>query len=112
MPNSTARIFGLFELDTAGTVMYSKVDPHTSSVNPATSLIGRNFFDELASFENVAEIHQRFRYFAKGSDAAEKFTFTYLYERQPVAVKVMLMQISQREYDERGKVIIVDIIKV
>ncbi len=108
MANSTAQVFGLFELDTAGTVRYSKVDPRTSGIGAPTNLIGRNFFDEFAA----AEIQRRFRYFAKSSEAAEKFTYTYLNDQQPVEVKVMLTHISQREFDAQEKLIIVDIRKV
>lgn len=108
MANSTARIFGLFELDAAGTVMYSRVDPHTSGVGSA-SLVGRNFFDE---FTETTEIQSRFRFFAKGLTAAEKFTYTYLNGQQPVGVKVMLTHISQRDYDAQEKLIIVDIRKI
>ncbi len=89
--------------------MYSKIDPQTVGLNVTTNLVGRNFFEEIAESENSAEFRRRFRYFAHGSEPAEKFTFTYLCDQQPVEVKVMLTQISQREYDERGKLIIVDI---
>lgn len=106
---AATQIFGLFELDPAGTVMYSRIDPQTKYFRTSESLIGRNFFDEIAPSESGAEIQKRFRYFAKGSDPAEKFTFTCFSGQQPVEIKVMLTQISQREYHERGKLIIVDI---
>ncbi len=112
MLNRTAQIFGLFELDAAGTVMYSKIDAPPDGIGLPADLVGRNFFDEIAPFENDAEIHRRFYCFAKSSDAAEKFTFTYSGEQPPIEIKVMLTQVRQREYDERGKLIIVDIRKV
>lgn len=110
--NTATEIFGLFELDAAGTVMYSRIDPNSSNVSPLTDLIGRNFFDDIAASEEIAELRRRFRFFAKGTDAAEKFTFTYLSEQQPVNVKVLLTQVSQRDYDRQKKMIIVDIRKI
>lgn len=109
MINASAKVFGLFELDLMGTVMYSKVDSNYSSLNLPPSLIGLNFFDEVAPFQNSEEIRRRFRYFAKGSEAADKFTFTYDAEEHPVEVKVMLTQINEREYNGSEKFIIVDI---
>ncbi len=109
---SAGKVFGLFELDLTGTVMYSKVDPNNSSVSLPPSLIGLNFFDEVAPFGNSEEIRRRFRYFAKGSDSADKFTFTYQTDEQPMEVKVMLTQIKEREYNGSEKFIIVDIRKV
>ena len=112
MNDSATQIFGLFELDTAGTVMYSRLDAPPVRGGSTDSLIGRNFFDEIASSEYSAEIQRRFRYFAKNSEAAEKFTLSYSDDRSVVQVKVMLTQISRREYDEKGKSIILDIRKI
>jgi hypothetical protein len=103
--------FGLFELDLMGKVMYSRVDPNNSSVNLPKDLTGLNFFDEVAPFENIEELRRRFRYFAKGSDSAQKFTFICQSGEQPLEVKVMLTQISEREFDGKEKLIIVDIRK-
>ncbi len=112
MTAAAAQIFGLFELDPTGTVVYSRIDPQINYLKTSESLVGRNFFDEIAPSESGAEIQKRFRCFAKGSEPAEKFTFTCFSDQSPVEVKVMLTQISQREYDERGKLIIVDIRRV
>lgn len=112
MINTSAKVFGLFELDLMGTVMYSKVDPKNSSVNLPQDLTGLNFFDEVSPFQNSEEIRRRFRYFAKSSDSADKFTFTYQADEQPMEVKVMLTQISEREFNGSEKFIIVDIRKV
>lgn len=112
MIQTAPQIFGLFELNLMGTVLYSKVDQNNSSVNLPLDLTGMNFFDEVAPFSNVEELRRRFRYFARGKDSAEKFIFTCQAEAQPLEVKVMLTQISEREFDETEKMIIVDIRKV
>jgi hypothetical protein len=112
MRNVSTDNMGLFELDTAGTVMYSRVNPsiYAASTNASSSdFIGRNFFDEVAPFKNVEEFRRRFRHFACGSNSAEKFTFTGQFEERPAEMKVMLTRISEREFDEDKKLIIVDI---
>lgn len=104
-------VFGLFELDLAGTVKYSRVDRSNSSGNLPSDLTGLNFFDEVAPFGQTEELRRRFRYFARGTDAAQKFTFTCeAAEQQPLEVKVMLTQINEREYaGGQERMIIVDI---
>jgi hypothetical protein len=111
MMNVSTGNMGLFELDTAGTVMYSRVNPgvYAASIAPSSDFVGRNFFEEVAPFKNVEEFRRRFRHFACGSDSAEKVTFTGQFEDRPAEVKVMLTRISEREFDEAKKLIIVDI---
>ena len=112
MINTSAKVFGLFELDLMGTVMYSRIDSSNSSVNLPPNLVGLNFFDEVAPVQDSEKLRQRFRYFAKGSDSAEKFTFTSQVDEQPTEVKVLLTQINERDYNGNEKFIIVDIRKV
>lgn len=111
MTNVSSGNMGLFELDTAGTVMYSRINPgiYAASTAPPSDFVGRNFFEEVAPFKNVEEFRRRFRHFACGSDSAEKFTFTCQFEERPAEMKVMLTRISEREFDEDKKLIIVDI---
>ncbi len=112
MSEAAAKIYGLFELDLAGTVLYSRIDARNSSVNLPANLIGLNFFDEIAPFGKTEELRRRFRYFAKGADSADKFTFTDYSGECSSEVKVMLTQISEREYNGSEKFIIVDIRKI
>ena len=109
---SSTGIFGLFELDPAGTVMYSKIESGGYSANGQTEFVGLNFFDEVAPFKNVEEFRRRFQYFARSSDAAEKFNFICQFDKHPLEVKVMLTQISEMEFDAASKLIIVDIRKI
>lgn len=111
MTNTSAEIFGLFELDLAGTVMYSKIDPENSSGRLPPNLIGLNFFDEIAPFQNSEEIRRRFRYLAQSSDSADQFTMIYQADEKSLKAKVMLTQINEREFNGNQKFIIVDIRK-
>jgi photoactive yellow protein len=111
MTNTTSDIYGLYELDTSGKVMYSKINSGDYLANKPNNVVGRNFFDEVAPFKNVEEFRQRFRYFAQSSESAQKFNFTCQFEEKPVEVKVMLTHICEREFDASSKLIIVDIRK-
>lgn len=112
MQNAASELFGVFELNVAGTVLYSKINPQYSNFVLPTDLIGQNFFDEINNHLNVSELRRRFIDFAKGRDAVENFTFVYPSEPEPIKARVMLTKIYQRESGEAEKLIILDIRKV
>lgn len=110
------KLFGLFELDANGTIIYSRdFSPLeiSAAATTATTLVGRNFFDEVASFKNVEEFRRHFKYFMRGSNARENFIFDCDFDEAVVPVKVKMAQISERESDSnRTKLVIVDIRKI
>ena len=112
MEHPATGITGLFELNPAGTVLYSRIDAPHSSLNLPTDLVGQNFFDEIGAYANIIELRRRFQNFAKGTDAVENFTFTYSSEQETVKARVMLTQINQRESNRTEKLIILDIRKI
>lgn len=112
MQNAASELFGLFELDAAGTVLYSKINPQHSNFVLPTDLVGQNFFDEINEHLNVAELRRRFVDFAKGRDSVENFTFVYPSEPEPFKTRVMLTKIYQRESGATEKLIILDIRKI
>jgi photoactive yellow protein len=105
-------VYGLFELDSAGTVMYSKIESNDYSAPGRKKFLGLNFFEEVAPFKNVEEFRRRFRYFVQSSGSSEKFNFVCQFDEQPLEVKVMLTQIFESQFDAKSKLIIVDIRKV
>lgn len=109
------KLYGLFELDADGTIIYSRDISELGYFGTAAnaSLVGRNFFDEVAPFKNVEEFRRLFKYFMKGANAAENLVFDCCFDESVVVpVKVKLSQISERESDERTKLVIVDIRKI
>ncbi len=48
-------LLGLFELDEAGTVLYSRIEPDGEPRVAGPDVSGRNFYEEVAPFDNVAE---------------------------------------------------------
>ena len=47
------KLFGLFELDADGKIIYSRDFSKLGFAATNTGVIGRNFFDEVAPIENV-----------------------------------------------------------
>jgi hypothetical protein len=112
-PVLTSKDLGaLFELDVEGTVHYSKLRRNKELFETEPGVVGHNFFDEVAGFENVDEFRQRFRYFVKGSNSIENFNFDFRYEENAVPMRVMLVRISETESSENTRLIIVDIRKI
>lgn len=103
---------GLFEVDAAGTILYSKVESDGVSDDRKTGLKGLNFYDEVLPFTNVGEFRQHLDYFISGGNSVDNFNFTCRFDDGSEQVKVRLVRVSEREYDGRAKLTIVDIRKV
>lgn len=104
-------IFGLFELSDEGTVLYSRADaPRAAERSPEN--VGRNFFDEVAPFENTEEFRRCLNRFIQGNYPSESFNFNCQINNQNIPAKVMLVRIIERSNEERAKTTIVDIRRV
>lgn len=101
-------LLGLFELDEAGTVLYSRIEP--GGTGPEMS--GRNFYDEVAPFENVAEFRRHVTEFTLGASPADSFKFDCQYAGCIHPVKVLLARIRERVHHDRTKSVLVHIRKV
>lgn len=89
------KLFGLLELDLAGTVLFSKLEGDEKLVGGATDVVGRNFFCEVATFLNVAEFRQRLETFDNGHERTNSFMFNFNYEDGAVPVKVLLARLRE-----------------
>ena len=105
-------LFGLFELDSTGRVLYSKVESDGIFDDRKTTLAGLNFYDEVITFKNVGEFRQHLDQFAHCGDSVENFKFTCRYDDGSEQVKVRLVRVSERDFDGHAKLTIVDIRKV
>lgn len=105
------KLFGLFELDESGAVLYYKVEPDEGPSGPRSIITGHNFFNEIASFENVEEFRLRLAQFTRGVQQADGFNFTFQLDQGPVFVKILLARVHARSNIERTKSILVYIKK-
>jgi photoactive yellow protein len=93
--------FGLFELDPAGTVIRYSPASETAPTVAAQDIWGRNFFTEIAPFEQVVGFRLRFHSFMESGQAVERFTTTFAHEQQNIKVQIMLAHITERS--DRGR---------
>ena len=104
---SRPALLGMFELDAAGTVLYSRADADAPTPGPAPDLTGRNFFDEAADFANAGELRRRVGLFRAGGAQADSFDFTCEYDDGPVRVRILLARIRERtDHDNTSSVLI------
>jgi hypothetical protein len=106
------KLFGLFELDTLGTVLYSRIEPDDVNHETASSVAGHNFFNEVAPFENAEEFRRRISDFTNSGGQADSFQFTCQCDGGPLPVKVLLARICERSHGKHTKSILVHIRKV
>ncbi len=105
-------LFGLFELDSAGKILYSRVESDGIVDNRKGSVTGLNFYDEVVTFKNVGEFRRHLDQFTVGGDSVGNFDFVCRFDDGCEQVKVRLVRVSEREFDGRAKLTIVDIRKV
>lgn len=103
------KLYGILELDTAGTVLYSRIEGDSDGQGPVRDLKGRNFFTEVAPFRNVDEFRHRLEDFRHGWQQFSSGSFICQYEDGPLPVKVILARVPEREAHELTKSILVQI---
>jgi len=99
-PAIEAELFGLFELDPSGTVLYHRVDPEPERPTEPLNLAGRNFYDDVAPFENTEEFRRHVTRFDSSDKFADSFTFDCRFEGNGQPVRVLLARI--RDAGEAG----------
>lgn len=105
-------LFGVFELDTDGTVLYcGKVEnSHLTELQP--DLVGRNLFEELADFEESSKLQKRFKRFVNDSRPTDNFNFSFYIQEKVIEAKIMMVRVHVRSNEKNGDLIVVDIRKV
>ena len=101
--------FGLFELDSAGTVIRYSPASEAAPVVEAKDIWGRNFFTEIAPVEQVVGFRLRFYSFMASGQAVERFTTTFAHGKQKVRVQIMLAHITEKSEDGRKRLALVRI---
>lgn len=106
------KFFGLIELDAAGMVLYSRIERDGDRHLGPTNITGRNFYSEVAPFQNIEEFQQCLENFRRSSQQANTMPFTCQYEDGPVQVKILLARVRERSEGDVSKSILVHIRKV
>lgn len=108
---SQQKLFGLLELDAAGTVLYSRLEGVDRLEDPSANVAGLNFFSEVVPFLNVGEFRQRLDAFGRSGEHANSFVFNCDYEDGAVRVRVLLARIRERTNGDRTNSLLVHIKK-
>jgi hypothetical protein len=103
---------GLFEINDAGTILYCRTGSGGISHKDSSSDVGRNFFYEVAPFENMEELRRRFNSFVNSRSTTANFTFSCLVKNTIIPARILLVRIVERSNSERDKTTIVDIRKI
>jgi hypothetical protein len=104
------KLYGLVELDPAGTVLYARIEhdgPQPNGGGP--DYTGRDFYAEVAPFRNVVEFRDQLDRFSRGSLPAHSMDFVCDYEDGPVPVRVLLARIRERSQADVTKSVLVHI---
>jgi hypothetical protein len=109
---SQQKLFGLFELDPSGTVLYSRIEPEGHAHGSTPNVAGHDFFNEVAPFENAEELRRRVYDFTNGDGQADNFNFTCQCDGVPLPVKILLARIRERSDGNHTKSILLHIRKV
>lgn len=108
---SRQKLFGLLELDAAGTVLYSRIETEGGPDGSPSDVRGHNFYSEVVPFLNVEEFHQRLDTFDRGGEHANSFVFNCDYEDGAVPVRVLLARIRERTNGDHTQSLLVHIKK-
>lgn len=111
MPEGAAarKLYGLIEIDAAGTVLYTRFEGEAAASFSSPDPAGRNFYTEVAPFKNVGEFRQRLDDFSRGTQPAHSIDFTCHYEDGPLPVRILLARIRERSERDVTKSILVHI---
>lgn len=100
---------GLFELSNDGIVLYSRFRRDNQLLNADADLVGHNFFEEIAVFENAGDLHRIFTNFIKSNKFTDNFVFDCRFAEETVRVRVMMVRAFENKYPDPSDIVILDI---
>lgn len=100
---------GLFELKMDGTIIYSRFRQNNRLESSNTELIGHNFFEDVAGFENSRDLRRLFNNFVRSSKFTDSFVFDCRFSEEIVRVRVMLVRAFENSYPNPRDIVILDI---
>lgn len=84
--------FGVIDLDARATVLaYNRAEAKLAHLK-AETVIGKNFFIDVAPCAAVKEFQGRFREFMAGQEQMMSFRFTFSFKHGPVEVEIFLLR--------------------
>jgi hypothetical protein len=102
-------LFGLYELTGDGTVLYSRRRGERGLASPSDEAVGRDYFHDIAPFENIADLRRHFRRFLTDNRASDTFVFDCLFDTEVVRAKIFMTRAFEVDHDHAGGIVIMDI---
>jgi len=109
MNAEAAEMFGLFELDDSGNVLYSRAHPIERRDSTASSTVGQNFFREVAKFENREDLRSHFRQFVASRSPADNFKFDCVFGQRTVKARISMIRGHEADAEHYADIVIMDI---
>jgi len=104
-----ANMFGLYELDGEGNVLYSRMYDRKDLGGSNGRAVGQNFFQDVAEFENRDALRQHFRRFLASTNPADSFRFECLFGGCSVPAKIFMTRGHESDYEHTSGIVIMDI---
>jgi hypothetical protein len=106
---SRTNVFGLYELSSDGTILYTRPRTDDGLSEPEEGIIGRDFFRDIGLCENIEDLRRHFRRFIMGDQPVDVFTFDCILEREVVRAKILMTRAFEHDHDHAGGIVIMDI---
>lgn len=105
------QLFGLYELDTAGTILYRR--PYEGNIALAAdhSVVGENFFEALEVSENGNLVRNHLKNFISSRRSVDSFIFDGFDETALVKTKILMTRGHETQGDALSAIVIMDIKK-
>jgi len=103
------KVFGLFELDDSGNVLYSRAHQPERRYSDSASSVGLDFFREVATFENRDDLRNHFRRFIASRNPADNFRFDCLFGEQTVTTRISMIRGHEGDAGHTSGIVIMDI---
>jgi len=100
---------GLFELNNDGTVRYTRFRQNNRLINANAEMVGHNFFEDVAGFENVHDLRRIFNNFIKSNKFTDNFIFDCRFPDETVRVRIMMVRAFENSYPNPADIVILDI---
>ena len=106
---SSTNVFGLYELSSDGTILYTRPRTEKGLSEPQHAIVGRDFFTDVCGCENIDDLLRHFRSFITGDEPVDAFTFDCMFEQNTVRASVFMTRAYEHDHDHAGGIVIMDI---
>lgn len=101
--------YGLFELEKDGKIVYTRFRQNNQLIALKPHLVGLNFFEDIAGFENKSAFKHLFENFYAGNQFSDNFLFDCTFDGEIVPIRVMMLKAYSTSCLKPPHIVILDI---